>query len=117
MTEVCFCGGGHRTRLKQFNLCVFGCPPAPVYKGEREEGPANLYGAAREGTPTRNRIAILFLVGFTERKKGERIRRGGAPPPPILVQLGFLGGGAGQPYGLPLSHPLGPHWTIPSLRG
>ena len=58
---------------------------------------------------------MLFLVGFTKRKKGERNRRGA--PPPILVQLGTLGGGAGQPYGLPLSFPLGPLWTIPSRRG
>ena len=35
MTEMCFCGGGHRTRLEQCYLCVFGCPPAPIYKGAR----------------------------------------------------------------------------------
>ena len=34
--EVDYGGGGHRTRLKdQINCCVFGVPPAPVYKGAR----------------------------------------------------------------------------------
>ena len=30
-------GGGHRTRLKDqtINCCVYGVPPAPVYKGAR----------------------------------------------------------------------------------
>ena len=35
MTEVCNCGGGHHTWLNNVNLCVLGCPPAPVYKGAR----------------------------------------------------------------------------------
>ena len=37
--EVDYGGGGHRTRLKDqtINCCVFGVPPAPVYKGARGE--------------------------------------------------------------------------------
>ena len=43
--EVDYGGGGHRTRLKdQINCCVFGVPPAPVYKGVEEgEGRPSLW--------------------------------------------------------------------------
>src|SRR3954470_1750285 len=40
MTEVEYGGGGHRTRLRNDHvdqLCVLGCPLAPVYKGARGE--------------------------------------------------------------------------------
>ena len=43
MTEVDYGGGGHRIRLKDqlINLCVYGVPPSPIYKGVEEgEGPA-----------------------------------------------------------------------------
>ena len=35
--KVDYGGEGHRTRLKRsmINCCVFGVPPAPVYKGAR----------------------------------------------------------------------------------
>ena len=38
MIEVDYGGGGHRTRLRdqEINCCVFGVPPAPVYKGVEE---------------------------------------------------------------------------------
>ena len=41
MTEVCNCGGGHRTRLNSVNLCVLGCPLPPYIKeqGGRPAGP------------------------------------------------------------------------------
>ena len=45
MAEVDYGGGGQRTRLKDqlINLCVYGVPPSPVYKGVEEgEGPALL---------------------------------------------------------------------------
>ena len=55
--EVDYGGGGHRTRLRdqEINLCVYGVPPAPVYKGGVEE----------EGRPqgARPRGGILLLVG------------------------------------------------------
>ena len=50
MTEVDYGGGGHCTRLRdqEINYCVFGVPPAPVYKGARgeEAGPRR---RARQG--------------------------------------------------------------------
>ena len=47
MTEVDHGGGGHRTRLKDqlINLCVYGVPPAAVYKGVEEGRVGPLYGA------------------------------------------------------------------------
>ena len=39
-TEVEYGGGGHRTRLRNDHkdqLVCYGVPPAPVYKGGREE--------------------------------------------------------------------------------
>ena len=50
MTEVDYGGGGHRTRLKDqmINLCVYGVPPSPVYKGVEEGGGPALYGAPWE---------------------------------------------------------------------
>ena len=46
MTEVDYGGGGHRTRLKDqlINLCVYGVPPSPVYKGVEEGEGLTLYG-------------------------------------------------------------------------
>ena len=42
-------GRGHRTRLRRtitkINLCVYGVPPAPVYKGVEERRACPLYGA------------------------------------------------------------------------
>ena len=55
--EVDYGGGGHRTRLRdqEINCCVFGVPPAPVYKGgEEEEG--RPHGARPKG-------GFLLLVG------------------------------------------------------
>ena len=49
--EVDYCGGGHRTRLRdqEINCCVFGVPPAPVYKGVGEgEGRPSLWRALGE---------------------------------------------------------------------
>ena len=46
MTEVEYGGGGHCTRLRdqQINYCVYGVPPAPVYKGVEEGRAGPLYG-------------------------------------------------------------------------
>ena len=50
MTEVDYGGGGHRTWLRdqEINCCVYGVPPAPVYKGARErpalEGARQVWG-------------------------------------------------------------------------
>ena len=50
MTEVDYGGGRHRTRLKDqlINLCVYGVPPSPVYKGV-EEGEGQPSTMARPG--------------------------------------------------------------------
>src|SRR3954466_6063159 len=45
--EVEYGGGGHRTRLRIDHvdqLCVYGVPPAPVYKGVEEGRAGPLYG-------------------------------------------------------------------------
>ena len=47
MTEVDYCGGGHRTRLREINdqlVCLWGAP-SPVYKGVEEGEEAGLLGA------------------------------------------------------------------------
>ena len=64
------------------NLCVYGVPPAPVYKGAG--------GGVR---PARERGAggVLLLPGV------------GLPPPPILFQLGFPRGKEGE--GWPATSP------------
>ena len=56
MIEVDYGGGGHRTRLREqeINCCVFGVPPAPVYKGvEKEEGRTSLWHALGESYSNR----------------------------------------------------------------
>ena len=79
--EVDYGGGGHRTRLRdqEINCCVYGVPPAPVYKGARE-------GEACQGgvlLPLGVGL-LLFLVGVGEGEgKGEEEKeRGGRPPLP-----------------------------------
>src|SRR6187399_1716672 len=95
MTEVCFCEGGHRTRLEQFNLCVFGCPLPPYIKEQGGGRPA--LPMVRLGcNPTRNRIAILFLVGTTKKRKRGKGKEGEvAPPNPSPTRNPRWG--AGQP--------------------
>ena len=48
MTEVEYGGGGHRTWLRdqEINCCVYGVPPAPIYKGAR--GRCSRPGGARQ---------------------------------------------------------------------
>ena len=49
MTEVDYGGGGHRTQLRdqQINCCVYGVPPAPVYKGAMGEAAGQGGGRAK----------------------------------------------------------------------
>ena len=89
--EVDYGGGGHRTRLKdQINCCVYGVPPAPVYKGARGGGAAGQEGRARRSpTPTGSRTPSLFLVGLGvegERGGRERKERGVPPPSPCPIR-------------------------------
>ena len=84
------------------NLCVYGVPPSPVYKGVEEgEGrpsiacPGGVLLPPGGGFPP-------SLVGLGEKEGGEREEgKGGAAP--LLVQFGPEGEGArGLPW-LPLS--------------
>ena len=45
-----FGGGGHCTRLRdqEINCCLYGVPPAPVYKGAKGEGVAGQGGRTKE---------------------------------------------------------------------
>ena len=82
MTEAEYGGGGHHTRLRNDHddqLVCHGVPPAPVYKGAREEE------AKGSPTPTGSRTPS-FLVQLGEEGKGGEWRRkgeGGRAPNPF----------------------------------
>ena len=90
MTEVEICGGGHRTRLNNQLVCLWGAP-SPVYKGV-EEG---------EGRPSMARpkggvllpVGVGFplsLVGVGEKERGgEEEGKGGCTPCPIRTRGGL----------------------------
>ena len=84
------------------NCCVYGVPPAPVYKGARGEGGRPRRRARQGGspTPTGSRTPP-FLVGVGK-GKGEGERRKGAPP------LHSPWGGVRLPFGAFLSFPVWP---------
>ena len=79
MTEVEIYGGGHRTRLRDQLVCLWGAP-SPVYKGG-EEGVVRPHGARPKGG-----ILLLLGLGFPPflvqlgRGRGEE-GKGGRPPP------------------------------------
>ena len=62
MTEVDYGGGGHRTRLRdqQINCCVYGVPPAPVYKGARGEVAGQGGGRAKGGVLLPPGVGLLL---------------------------------------------------------
>ena len=74
------------------NCCVYGVPPALVYKGAREGGGRPRRRARQGGspTPTGSRTPP-FLVGVVEGKEKGEGRKGA--PPPSLVQFGPAHGG------------------------
>ena len=110
MTEVDYGGGGHRTRLRdqEINCCVYGVPPAPVYKGAREEevGPhrARPKCGVLLGLPSPSRIPPPIL----NRKRGREKEKEGRGRPPSLVQFGPEGGARLLPFGLSPLFPYGP---------
>ena len=87
------------------NLCVYGVPPAPVYKGVEEgEGRPSLWRALGESYSHRSRIPpFLVQLGVLPCSRSRKQGRGAAPP---LVQFGLLmGGGAPSPGLLPSLSP------------
>ena len=102
MIEVDYGGEGHHTRLRdqEINCCVFGVPPAPVYKGAR--------GEVR---PAREEARQEESYSHRERRK----EKGAAP----LVQFGPEGGCA-PPSFRPLSSipvwPMRPSNTCQASR-
>src|SRR3954465_4132902 len=90
--------------ITKINLCVLGCPPAPVYKGgEGEARPAPKGCARRSPTPTGSRTPLPCLVGEGRRERGKG--KGGRRPP-FLVLFGLGGEGARACPGRPSSFPL-----------
>ena len=62
--EVDYGGGGHRTRLKDqtINCCVYGVPPAPVYKGARGEAAVLGGGRAKGGVLLPPGVGLLLSL-------------------------------------------------------
>src|SRR4051812_35990537 len=121
MTEVEYGGGGHRTRLRNDHvdqLCVLGCPPAPVYKGARGEAGRPLGRTPGGGGVLLVGVGLpsflLLLGGGKEGGEGEG--KGGAAPP-LLVQFGPEGEGARGPPWPPLSLSTKAHMAQYSSRG
>ena len=88
MTEVEYGGGGHHTRLRdqEINCCVYGVPPAPVYKGARGEAAGQGGGRAKGGVL----LPPPFLVGVGEKERGgEGEGKGGCTPCPIRTRGGL----------------------------
>ena len=85
------------------NLCVYGVPPTPVYKGVEEgEGPPSM--ARPRGVLLPPGVGFPpSLVGLGEKEGGEREEgKGGAAPLPSLIRTRG-GGGAACPGCLSLS--------------
>ena len=93
MIEVCNCGGGHRTWLRE-TYVSFGVPPSHVYKGGEEEE-----AGQGEHAPWGVQLGFLIVVGVPfhpregEGGKEEEGRRKEGAPPPSLVQFRLAMGG------------------------
>ena len=83
MTEVDYGGEGHHTRLKDqlINLCVYGLPLSPIYKGVEEGEGRPSHGAPKGG--------VLLPVGG-----GLLLARPSWPaaPSPLLLYIRGQGG-------------------------
>ena len=97
------------------NLCVSGVPLPPYIKEQGGGRPA-LVGAPGGGVLLLVGVGLpsflLLLGGGKEGGEGEG--KGGAAPPPLLVQFGPGGGGARPTFGCPSLSPLRPIWPITS---
>ena len=89
----------------KINLCVMGCPLAPVYKGGRGGGAAGPRGAPG-GVLLPPGVGLPPLA-LLEKEGGREKEERGAPPP-FLVLFGLGGRGRVACPGRPSSSPLGP---------
>ena len=113
-------GASHTVGRDQLiNLCVYGVPPAPVYKGARGEvRPARRGRARRSPTPTGSRTPSLFLVGLgVEGERGGREEGKGGRRPPLLVLFGLGDEGRAALPWLPLLFSTKAHYGPLSPRG
>ena len=104
MTGVVNCVGGHRTRLREDLVCLWGAP-SHVYKGGEGEG-RRPKRARQEGVQLGFPILVGFPFLFEEGEGGmerERERKEGATPPPPSSIWTTLGGA--PPCGLPSPTP------------
>ena len=88
-----------KNMITWINLCIYGVPPAPVYKGMEEGERAGPYGAPwRSPTPTGSRTPSLPYWSRRGEGRREGGRKGGGAAP-LLVQFGLKGEGArGLPW-------------------
>ena len=62
MIEVDYGGGGHRTRLRDQLLCLWGAPPVPLYKGARGEAAGLGRGRAKGGVLLPPGVGLLLSL-------------------------------------------------------
>jgi len=92
MIEVCNCGEGHRTWLRE-STCVYWVPLASVYKGGRRRRPAKGKVRPRRGVLLPLGVGLLPFLVQQGKGEGEKKEGGGRPLAPNQFGLG-LGGRA-----------------------
>ena len=84
MTEVCNCGGGHRTRLREDLVYLWGAPSHIYIGGGEVAGPR---GRAKGGVLLGLPVQVVFgpLLSFPEKGEGKEVEekkeRASAPQP------------------------------------
>ena len=120
-------GAPHTAKRSMINCCVYGVPPAPVYKGARGGEAAGQERGAPGGVLLPPGVGLPpFLVGLGEGGKEEEEGKERGRRPPSLVLFGLGGGGARGPLLAPslfslLAHvgpltPRGGSGNLPVLR-
>ena len=89
MAEVEICGGGHRRRLRDQLVCLWGAP-SPVYKGVEEGEVRPSMARPKGGFLLLVGVGFpLSLVGVGEEGRGRgREGKGGRPPSQFGLGLG-----------------------------
>ena len=106
MIEVCNCGGGHRTRLREDFVYLWGAP-SHVHKGGGKRRPAlegRAIGGVQLGFPILVGLPFVFQEGERGKEEEREKERGGRHP--LLVQFGPAHEGA-------RGHPLRPFSPFP----